>query len=165
MGREKYFRSLVLGCVDAVALLPSQTLDLVINVHFLRQSGDAVFYPGWTVVHSDWAPISTPANIWKSSVWTVFDVRWSEWINPFFGVLFFLLFGVTTEARESYKRMFWAAANCFGYTPQVQARASNIVFQSVIPDTVTSEYVLVLAILLVYKFDIFHGIKGGQKNR
>ena len=65
-------------------------------------------------------------------------------------VALFPTFGVTTEARESYKRMFWAAANCFGYTPPVQTRSSNIVFKFVVSDTVNSEYVLVHIILLVH---------------
>ena len=150
MGRKNYFRLLILGCVDAIVLFPAQTLNFVIDLQGIRQSGDAGFYPGWTLVHSDWAPVSVPENAWNISIWFAFSVRWSQWINPFFGLLFFLLFGVTTEARESYKRMFWAAANCFGYTPPVQTRSSNIVFKFVVSDTVNSEYVLVHIILLVH---------------
>ena len=148
IGRKNYFRLLVLGCVDAIVLFPAQTLNFVIDLQGIRQAGDAGFYPGWTSVHSGWAPVSVPVNAWLASVWDVFNVRWSQWINPFFGLLFFLLYGVTTEARESYKRVFWSAANRFGYTRPVQARVPNIVFQFAIPDIVNSEYVLVLVYYL-----------------
>ena len=141
---------MILGCADAMIYFPLNILPLVTFYEFTTQSGVNIFYPGWRLVHSDWTPISVPESIWKTLFWNVFNIRWNQWINVFYGVLFFLLFGVTTEARESYKRVFWAAANRFGYTRPVQARASNIVFQSAVPDTVNSEYVLVLAILLVH---------------
>lgn len=156
LGRGNYFRLLVLGCVDAIILLPAQILNLIIACQFTTQPEGDIFYPGWTAIHSDWAPVSLSAYTWRSSVWGIFSVRWSEWINVFFGVLFFLLFGATAEAWESYKRMFFVVANQCGYSRPVQAKMSDVVFQSVVFSTVDSMYVFILVMILIYPFDTLH---------
>ena len=89
-----YLRIMALGCIDVVLVLPLSILLLVQGY----AGSPLPFWPGWDVIHSDWGPVSVPADEWKPFPWDNFEVRWDEWINVLLAVIFFSLFGVTEEA-------------------------------------------------------------------
>ena len=117
---------MALGCIDVVLVLPLSILLLVQGY----AGSPLPFWPGWDVIHSDWGPVSVPADEWKPFPWDNFEVRWDEWINVLLAVIFFSLFGVTEEAVSNYRLAFLAAAKRFGYTPSVKAEASAVVFET-----------------------------------
>lgn len=129
VNRANYYRILALGCLDILITLPIQSIDIVTN--FLGTN--AVFYPGWNSVHSDWSPIFIPAHGpggWAETFWRNFLIRWDEWIRVLLASIFFLLFGFTKEARKVYMTVFWSIISIFGFKQPAMEEASNIVFGS-----------------------------------
>lgn len=47
--------------------------------------------------------------MWSSTPFATFDVIWNEWVNVFFALIYFALFGLTVEARAKYRRAFHLA--------------------------------------------------------
>lgn len=100
-----YFRFLALGTIDGVLTLPLGILKVVANHSRSRTS--LIFYPGWAAVHAHWAtPERIPAALWRSNVWSVYAVRFDQWVCPFLGLVIFALCGVHREARVKYRRVF-----------------------------------------------------------
>ncbi|KZV65612.1 STE3-domain-containing protein [Peniophora sp. CONT] len=65
------------------------------------------FYPGWSVVHKDWDPVSVTAEEWRSQgVFVFFTIVWYGWYNVFLAVIIFGLFGLTHDARAAYMRVY-----------------------------------------------------------
>lgn len=74
------------------------------------------FYQGWTFIHSNWEPVIIPKSIWSTTKLGVFSVHWDEWINPFFALIYFTLFGLTPEARKGYRKLVCLVWRPFGAT-------------------------------------------------
>ena len=67
----------------------------------------AEFYPGWSVVHADWTPVSVSASEWRSQGrFAMFGNVWNVWINVWLALAIFGLFGLTEDARNVYVRTF-----------------------------------------------------------
>lgn len=102
-----YIRLMVLGCLDALITLPSAIAELVINYAGSgAQSRPIVFYQGWTVTHTDWAPIPVPRSAWTKDRWAALAIAFGQWITPLYATIFFVLFGFTRDARRAYR---WCA--------------------------------------------------------
>lgn len=111
-----------LGCFDAFITLPVTATGLITNIIEAGQRLD--FYQGWTFIHSDWDPELFPKSIWSTIKWGVFTVHWDEWINPFFALVFFALFGFTLEAKEGYRKLFRFLGRPFGVRQADSVRES-----------------------------------------
>lgn len=109
---SQFFRMFALGCFDAFITLPISTTSLVANIELTGPPFP--FYPGWTLVHSEWEPNSIPKTAWSTSKWNELSVYWDDWINPFFALVFFALFGLTPEARKGYRKFFRFLGRLFG---------------------------------------------------
>lgn len=102
VNHSSYLRILALGCLDIFVTLPIGILGLVIDV----KQNMIVFYTGWTVLHTEWEPLGITKEMWGSTPFGTFDVKWNEWVNVFFALIYFALFGLTAEARAKYRRTF-----------------------------------------------------------
>ena len=139
VNRNSYFRIMALGCIDALFTLPLNIIDVVLN----SLDFPVDFWPGWTAVHADFGMIGQYSTAdWKSGgFWSVFAVRWDEWINVLFAVVFFALFGLTGEARARYKAAFWKVVGLTGLRPRAAPKSelSDVMFGSFQINTAISQ--------------------------
>lgn len=127
---DTYLRQMALGCLDIMLTIPTVVLSLVST--FGGQSGQFPFWPGWSYIHSDWAPATVSALAWRADFWTSFNTHYAEWASVPMAIAFFLLFGLAEKARECSARTFWAMASLVGVKHKVgttQFEMSAIVFQ------------------------------------
>lgn len=103
LSQSHLYRLFALGCFDLIVTLPIAVTNLVFN--FISDPS-FIFYQGWTLIHSDWEPALIPKSIWSADKVSASTVYWDEWINPFLALVFFALFGLTSEAREEYRKLF-----------------------------------------------------------
>ena len=129
MNRNAFFKLLALGLFDILLTLP---LGIVSLVEDILQGGITGFWPGWKAVHASFSTIPTATSEeWKSEgFWSVFNIRFDQWINPIFAVAFFLLFGITEQKRAWYRSIFWKVMRPLGLKPHVNPVASGVVFGS-----------------------------------
>lgn len=120
---------MALSCLDITVTLPIGIVGLIPAY----MEVPVVFYPGWKLVHSDWTVIQTPSSMWNQLVWIKFNVKWDDWINVFFAAVFFLLFGVTKEARSKYMQVIGVLAKSITPSSSTAVKKSDIVFSSVTP--------------------------------
>lgn len=112
LSKSDFYRVFALGCFDVIITLPIAITNVVVSITELGPL--FVFYPGWTYNHSDWYPESFPKSMWSTIKWSVLSVHWDEWVNPFYAVVFFVLFGLTAEARTGYRKFFRFLGGRFG---------------------------------------------------
>ena len=129
LNRAAFFKLLALGLFDILLTLP---LSIIQFVEELLQVDITGFWPGWKVVHASFSAIPTATSEeWKMlGFWTVFNIRFDEWVNPIYAVVFFLLFGITEQKRAWYRSIFWKIMRPLGLKPRVDPVASDIVFGS-----------------------------------
>lgn len=126
LSQSHFNRMLALGCFDIFITLPIVIILLVIDI---LDGGKFEFYQGWTYIHTQWEASPVPKSEWSATIWNRFLLRWDEWINPFYAVVFFLLFGLTPEARDGYRRVFHFLARPF------RAQRANST-EDVLPDVI-----------------------------
>lgn len=106
---------MALGCLDLIITLPISILSFVLTVNVVIESDGFGFWPGWAAVHETWSqPYFSHAVYWKAFFWSVFSQRYNEYSNTPLGIVYFALFGLSPDARETYARMFWRAARLVG---------------------------------------------------
>ena len=129
MNRKAFSKLLALGLFDTLLTLP---LAIVSVVQERLQGSITGFWPGWKAVHAFFSTIPTvTSEEWKSSgFWSVFSIRFDQWVNPIFAIAFFLLFGTTKQKRDWYRGIFWKVMRPFGLKPRVDPVASDVVFGS-----------------------------------
>lgn len=125
MNQVNFIRIMILGCADAIITLPLNTAGLII-VSFQNKLD---FWPGWTVVHSDFDIIpQISSDVWRDLIMTKISIEWSEWVYVGLSILFFALFGLTGDARRGYVRFFWSFMAFFGYKRPVEHDLSVVEF-------------------------------------
>ena len=127
--RNGFLKLLLLGVFDVIMTLPFAVMVLVTDLLF---DGDISFWPGWKAIHSDFSTIPTATSEeWKTfGFWTIFGIRFDQWVNPIFALAFFLLFGLTQQKRSWYRSIFWRAVKPFGFKPRVDPVVTSIAFGS-----------------------------------
>lgn len=149
LNRNHFYRMLALGCFDVFITLPSNTTSLIISV----LNGESIeFYEGWTFIHSEWEPILIPKTVWSIDKWTTFLMYWDMWINPFFALIFFALFGFTAEAKECYRRLLHILCRPFRSKQAAGAEdlLPDVVFKSereidvTITSSISSRWVIII---------------------
>lgn len=130
LDESQFFRMFAFGCFDSFITLPISITSLVANI--ARTGPSFVFYKGWTYNHSDWEPVLYPKSMWSTKKWSVFSLYWGEWINPFLALVFFVLFGLTPEARKGYRRLFRFLGRPFGLMQggRTEDELPDVVFKS-----------------------------------
>lgn len=61
---------LALGFFDIIVILPVQIVSLVIDVG----QGPIDFWPGWSEINSDWAPVIIPKSEWSKDRWVSWGI-------------------------------------------------------------------------------------------
>lgn len=128
--QNEFLRMFALGCFDAFITLPISITLVVTNI--VSEGPAFNFYQGWTFIHSDWEPVFVPKSIWSASKWSVVLVNWDGWVNPFYVLVFFALFGLTPEARKRYCNLFHFLGKPFGVRQTESAEESlpDVSFQT-----------------------------------
>ena len=128
INRSAFLKLLALGLFDILLTLPFTVLGLVEELLGASIEG---FWPGWKVVHASFSVIPTATSEeWKLlGFWTVFNIRFDEWVNPIYAVVFFLLFGITEQKRAWYRSICWKIIRPFGLKPRVDPVTSDIIFE------------------------------------
>lgn len=148
LNQSQFFRMFALGCFDSLITLPISLMTLVVNI--AGNGPRFKFYQGWTAIHSGWEPLIVPKSIWSTSKWVVVSVHWDEWISPFWALVFFSLFGLTSEARQGYRGLFQFIGRPFGIKQRANTEEGlpDVVFQSgrgtnaTLASNISSRYVL-----------------------
>ncbi|KZV72479.1 fungal pheromone STE3G-protein-coupled receptor [Peniophora sp. CONT] len=110
--RANYFRVLALASIDIAVMLPVGIVDIAIFVILQGEEyGSIPFYPGWDKVHSNWEPLVYAYNGRKVHAYYSF----THWTSPLLSFIIFALFGLTPEARATYRRCTCAIARRFGW--------------------------------------------------
>lgn len=148
MGRMKYMRVMILGCADAIIVLPLNVAGALLS-SFQQQ---LLFWPGWAKVHKHFyvIPRIRAKVLEASGAALIISIRWMEWQNVFLAVVFFLLFGLTDEARRRYGKLFQPIRKVFGRKKKADGEVSKIVFKSfdiptILPASPMSMYVMRIA--------------------
>lgn len=96
---------------------------MTLNTTSAVASGDLVFYPGWALIHTDWAPVGYPyAELRVYGTASVAQYYFSYWTSPVLAFVTFGLFGVTSEALASYWRIICTVGGWFGWKPTPHGR-------------------------------------------
>ncbi|KAI0316298.1 pheromone A receptor-domain-containing protein [Amylostereum chailletii] len=116
INRARYFRILAVGCLDILVTLPTGIMFLVQGIGQDVSLGDYFFYRGWDYTHRHIrTPLILSAAEWRSGFWQRFSFLWGVWLWPVLSIVIFSIFGLTGEARATYRRWFWAIAGLFGF--------------------------------------------------
>lgn len=123
VSRTNYLRILVLASIDILLTLPIGIVNITLGIVQARSSNVFPFYLGWTVLHTDWEPVSfSYAKLQADGTAELAQVYFSRWSSPVLAFVIFGLFGVTPEARASYWRIVCTVGGWFGWKPTQRAR-------------------------------------------
>ena len=118
--RTNYFRILVLASIDLLLTLPIGVVTIVLSAIQLRTQGITTFYSGWASDHTNWEPESYPyeeiVSLGASSLAPTYFVLWT---SPVLALAIIALFGITAEARASYRRCACIVAERLGWKASV----------------------------------------------
>lgn len=115
---QKYWISTCSSPSIWTVVVLSLTACLVLNlsVYIINEVGDDkflepfyFFWPGWTITHTDWE---------SGTLVELFLLRYPEVINPVYCVCFFVIYGLTENARQQHRTILWAIVKPFGIRPK-----------------------------------------------
>lgn len=127
ISRTNYFRVLALSSIDVLLTLPFGIVDTALEITSgIAQEGDFPFYPGWAIVHSNWAPVTLPYAEQKA-LGTSFlaGQYYNVWSSTILTFIIFGLFGLTMEARESYWHVLCTVGRWVGWVPSARVGDVN----------------------------------------
>ncbi|KAH9887050.1 putative fungal pheromone GPCR, STE3-type [Cubamyces lactineus] len=110
---SRYFRLLLLACIDMTCNVPLTVLNMYINNDGVTMSP----WVSWANTHYNFSHVEQiPSLFWRTNQAFVVSAELGRWIFPCCALIFFALFGFAEEARKHYSALFWAIAKRFGYT-------------------------------------------------
>ncbi|KLO06012.1 STE3-domain-containing protein [Schizopora paradoxa] len=121
---NKYKRLMAIALLDTIFNLPVLIIILVASIASGKNS--PLNSPYLSTI------LQTSASSWSTSGWTVFDVKWDEWLYVLHAVIFFSVFGTTPEVRHYYRLALWFVPERFGYKQHrasVEETVSDLVFE------------------------------------
>ncbi|KZV65152.1 hypothetical protein PENSPDRAFT_756748 [Peniophora sp. CONT] len=124
ISRTNYLRILALANIDTLLTLPIGIIDMTLNlVQDLSSPNPFPLYPGWTLLHTDWEPLSISYPELKAlSTTSLAQNYFTTWSSPMLAFTIFGLFGLTSAARASYLRIIFTICGWFGCMSIVRAR-------------------------------------------
>ncbi|KZV62111.1 fungal pheromone STE3G-protein-coupled receptor [Peniophora sp. CONT] len=121
--RTSYLRILLLASIDVLLTLPIGIANTSLAIKSGLDQNLLTVYPGWKLLHTGWAPASIPYRALKADgVSTLARFYFSYWSSPVLAFVIFGLFGLTPEARASYKQIIFTVGGWFGWKPTLRAR-------------------------------------------
>ncbi|KZV66427.1 STE3-domain-containing protein [Peniophora sp. CONT] len=116
MSRTVYLRVIMVASIDVLLTLPAAIVNLVLEIVQGVELHVLPFYPGWTVVHTDWSPPSVSyADLKAGGTAGLAQSYFTQWTSPVLAFAIFGLFGLTTEARTSYWHILRTIFGFFGW--------------------------------------------------
>ncbi|KZV67375.1 STE3-domain-containing protein [Peniophora sp. CONT] len=103
VSRTNYIRILFIASIDLFLTLPTSVTDLILSINE-DLNYKVPFYPGWDFVHSDWVPHSILYSVLQEAPPALAIQYFDPWMSLILAYSIFCLFGLTAEARASYRR-------------------------------------------------------------
>ncbi|VDC04654.1 unnamed protein product [Peniophora sp. CBMAI 1063] len=121
VSRADYFRMFAFASFDILLTLPFGIANIALSLAESSVSDSLVFYPGWTNDHVDWEPASySYAERESAGSSAMAQQYFAQWTPPILAFAIFGIFGVTSEARASYRRAIHTAGRWFGWKPSAR---------------------------------------------
>ncbi|KLO07060.1 fungal pheromone STE3G-protein-coupled receptor [Schizopora paradoxa] len=140
---SKYYRLVVVACLDTLFNVPVLLTCVIMAI--AEGQADILNHPyiSWKNVHDGAggnAPglslssiVQEPASDWDTDRWTVFSLKWNEWVYVLQAMIFFGVFGTTPEMRRYYRSAFWFIPERLGYKRRQESQTetlSDVAFNS-----------------------------------
>ena len=127
VSRTNYFRILALASIDILLTLPFGIATIALTVSDqLSVPGGFPFYFGWTYDHTEWEPVGVSyAELVAVGKLNVAELYFTSWTSPILAFAIFGLFGVTKEARASYRCTIRTLLSWFGWTLALRSSAAH----------------------------------------
>lgn len=119
---QRYIRLMALALTEVLLVFP---ISMIIFVHNVTTSPPKP-YRSWAWVHSNFGRISYISRFLLSrdkKTEILFDV--SRWCMPVSALLFFIFFGMASEARKQYRRTWYNFLRRFGFAPPEPITSSS----------------------------------------
>ena len=121
---------LAVGVLDIVFTLPSGILYTWTHLAIYDLKHFPLF-PDWKETHRSWAPLSIPASEWRVSFWSRFNLYLGYSLYVVLSIIVFLIFGLTEDARVTYRRWYSTMVKHLGFRPATgNEGVSGMVFRS-----------------------------------
>ncbi len=130
---SKYSRLMLIACLDTLFNVPVLITSIIVDILLGKEGALNYPYISWKNVHdgaggnlpglSLSSILQVPASEWSASAWSVFEVKWDEWIYVLHALMFFGVFGTTPEMRQFYRSAFSFIPERLGY---IRPRASEV---------------------------------------
>ncbi len=125
ISHNKYGRLMVIAGLDTLFNLPVAITIIITEILQGQESTLNYPYISWKNVHDGGGGnfpgqslstiVQVPASDWSTDSWSVFIVKWNEWVCVLHAVTFFSVFGTTPEMRQRYRTAFWFVPERLGY--------------------------------------------------
>ena len=120
---NRYFRLMALSTTSLMLLIPISSYGIYLNV----TSQPLGPWRGWSDTHFDFGRVQhIPAIIWRANERTVIANELNRWLSPVCAFIFFINFGVASEARRHYRTAFWFVAGRLGFKPQARSEKAGM---------------------------------------
>lgn len=119
VSRTNYFRLLAIASLEILFTLPFGIVSLTLKLTSAsEQEGSFPVYPGWSVLHEDWDPVTVSyAQLQSFGTFTMAASYFTIWTSPALTFVIFAFFGLNSEARASYRRLIVTIGNWVGWKP------------------------------------------------
>ncbi|KAG8741431.1 a-factor receptor [Ceratobasidium sp. 414] len=121
---SRYFRLMALAATDMACCLPFSVYFLFTDLRINRFEA----WVSWEYTHRELTIVnSTPFELLQEQpdVKTAMDLN--RWLIPSCAFVFFIYFGLSSEATQEYKRASWKVAGLVGIKPPLKYQTPAII--------------------------------------
>ena len=120
---DRYLRLMALASMEIFIVLPLNLLSIIVNL----TSNPLLPYTSWDDVHYDFGRVAYVTNFSLDLDYKFYvEFTVARWAVPLTGFLFFVFFGLSTEARKDYHRVFGFLSRHLGFRSPFFTRRSGI---------------------------------------
>ena len=119
---SRYIRLMMLALAEMMCTIPIS----IYSAYIANKGVQIQPWVSWADTHYDFSYVGqVPAVVWQTDPNFRLSVELTRWLFPASGILFFLLFGLGSEARKNYCATTLRLAKFFGYKPASEAPADG----------------------------------------
>ncbi|EJF59104.1 STE3-domain-containing protein [Dichomitus squalens LYAD-421 SS1] len=108
---SRYFRLMALSTTSLLLLIPISSYGIYLNT----TTSPLGKWISWSDTHFDFGRIEQiPAIVWRASSTSVIAHELNRWLSPACALIFFVYFGIASEARRHYRTAFWFVVDRVG---------------------------------------------------
>ncbi|KAF8553273.1 STE3-domain-containing protein [Imleria badia] len=123
LNMSRYIRLMMLALSEMLCTVPIS----IYSVYIANKGVQIQPWVSWANTHYDFSYVGqVPAVIWMTDPNFRLSVELTRWLFPASGLVFFLLFGLTSEARRKYRAACLRFAKFLGYKPASELPASTL---------------------------------------